>query len=110
MCRRRLAAMTPVKYEYDSKNVTGTFARSKIFAYGEINERGFSNPHPYQGLYSLSGKASYRKISLSFEAARSESGLFRSLWNLTGTSAAVLPKTIVLTSHLVASRLHDIWR
>ena len=44
------------------------------------------------GLYSLSGKTSYRKISWSLEAARFEFRLFQSLWNLTGTSAAALPR------------------
>ena len=43
------------------------------------------------GLYSLSGKTSYRKISWSFEAARFGFKLFQSLWNLAGTSAALLP-------------------
>ena len=40
------------------------------------------------GLYSLSGKTSYRKISWSLEAARFGFKLFQSLWNLAGTSAA----------------------
>ena len=47
-----------------------------------------------QGLYSLSGKTSYRKISWSLEAARFEFRLFQSLWNLTGTSAAALPRCL----------------
>ena len=46
------------------------------------------------GLYSLSGRMSYRKISRSLEVARSGFKLFKSLWNLTGTSAAVLPKCL----------------
>ena len=46
---------------------------------------------PIQGLYSLSGKTSYRKISWSLEAARFGFKLFQSLWNLAGTSAALLP-------------------
>ena len=37
----------------------------------------------HQGLYSLSGKTSYCKVSWSLEAARSGVRLFRSLWNLT---------------------------
>ena len=45
----------------------------------------------HQGLYSLSSKTSYRKISWSLEAARFGFRLFQSLWNLTGTSAAALP-------------------
>ena len=46
------------------------------------------------GLYSLSGKTSYRKISWSLEAARFGFKLFQSLWNLTGTSAALLPRCL----------------
>ena len=42
------------------------------------------------GLYSLSGKTSYRQISWSLEAARLDVAMVVSLWNLTGTSAAVL--------------------
>ena len=34
------------QYEWDLKNVVGTFATSKIFAYGEFDERNFRNPHP----------------------------------------------------------------
>ena len=46
-----------------------------------------------QGLYSLSGKTSYRQISWSLEAARLDVAMVVvSLWNLTGTSAAVLPR------------------
>ena len=43
-------------------------------------------------LFSLSGKTSYRKISWSIEAARLGFKLFQSLWNLAGTSAALLPR------------------
>ena len=51
------------------------------------------------GLYSLSGKTSYRQISWSLEAA----------------SAAEMPvkfqsDTTIATSNLAASRLHEIWR
>ena len=35
--------------EHDSKDLAGTFTRSKIFANGEIFERRFSNPHPRWG-------------------------------------------------------------
>ena len=48
--------------------------------------------HCIPGLYSLSGKTSYRKISWSLEAARFGFKLFQLLWNLTGTSAAALPR------------------
>ena len=47
-----------------------------------------------QGLYSLSGKTSYRKISWSLEAARFGFELFQSLWNLAGTSEALLPRCL----------------
>ena len=43
------------------------------------------------GPVSISEKTSFRKISWSLEAARFVFGIVRSLWNLTGTSAAVLP-------------------
>ena len=49
---------------------------------------------PILGLYSLSGKTSYRKISWSLEAARFGFKLFQSLWNLAGTSAALLPRCL----------------
>ena len=44
------------------------------------------------GLYSLSGKTSYRKISRSLVKSRFR--LFQSLWNLAGTSAALLPRCL----------------
>ena len=47
-----------------------------------------------QLFYSLSGKTSYRKISWSLEAARFGFKLFQSLWNLAGTSAALLPRCL----------------
>ena len=45
-----------------------------------------------QGLYSLSGKTSYRQISRSLEAARLGVIMIVSFWNLTGISAALLPR------------------
>ena len=48
----------------------------------------------FQGLYLLSGRASYRKISWSLEAARLNVILIVSLWNLTGSSAAALPSCL----------------
>ena len=44
-----------------------------------------------QGPVSISEKTSFRKISSSLEAARLVFRIVRSLWNLTGTSAALLP-------------------
>ena len=68
-----------------------------------------------QGLYSLSGKSSYRKISWSLEAARFGFRIFQSFWNLTDTSTAALPvrfqsNMIITTSNLVVSKLHEILR
>ena len=44
-----------------------------------------------QGLHSLNGKTSYRKILWILEAARFRFKFFQSLWNLVGTSATLLP-------------------
>ena len=46
--------------------------------------------HRIQGLYSLSGKTSYRNISWNLKAAKFRFRLSRLLWNLIGTFAAVL--------------------
>ena len=67
------------------------------------------------GLYSLSGRTSYRKISWSLEATRFGFILFQSFWNLTGPSAAVLPRCLsnfraIRWSNLATSRLREIWR
>ena len=52
--------------------------------------------HDYekQGLYSLSGKTSYRQISWSFVTAILNVIMFISLCNLTDISAAVLPRCL----------------
>ena len=47
------------------------------------------------GLYSLSGKTSYRHISWGLEAARLHVIMMVSLWNLTGILAAVLPRCLL---------------
>ena len=46
------------------------------------------------GPVSISDKTSYRKISWSLEAARLVVQIIASLWNLTGTSAALLPRCL----------------
>ena len=46
----------------------------------------------HQGLYSLSGKTSYRQISRSLEVARLDVTIIESLWNQTGISAALLQR------------------
>ena len=67
------------------------------------------------GLYSLSGKTSYRKISWSLEVAGFGSKLFQSLWNLAGTSAALLPRCLsncraIQPMQHTISRLRDFTR
>ena len=47
-----------------------------------------------QGLYSLSGRTSYRKISWSLETERLGVIMFVSFWNLTGISPALLPRCL----------------
>ena len=47
------------------------------------------------GLVSISDKTSYYKISHSLEAARFVFRTVRSLWNFTGTSAALLPMCLL---------------
>ena len=47
-----------------------------------------------QGLVLISDKTSYRKISWSLEATRLVFRIVRLLWNLTGTSAALLPRRL----------------
>ena len=68
--------------------------RKNVFALGDKPCNGMTQHLCYQGLYSLSGKTSYRKISWSLEAARFGFKLFQSLWNLAGTSAALLPRCL----------------
>ena len=62
-----------------------------------------------QGLYSLSGRTSYGKISRSLEAARFGFKLLPSLWNSTGTSAAPLPRCL-LNFRAIRSLWHPISR
>ena len=47
-----------------------------------------------KGLYSLSGKTSYRQISLCLDGARLDVIIIISLWHLTCISAAVLPRCL----------------
>ena len=45
----QLGCSDPSKYKMWSKESSGYFFKMEIFAYGEINERGFSNPTPGPG-------------------------------------------------------------
>ena len=69
-------------------NVAGVCASGALLFTLYIHCRTFIHP----GLYSLSGRSPYRKISWSLEDTRFESRLFKSLWNLTGISTAGLPR------------------
>ena len=60
----------------------------------------------HHGLFSLNGKTSYLQISWSLEAARLGVMVIVSLWNLTGISAAVLPRCL---SNFRAIRKFKIW-
>ena len=54
------------------------------------------------GLYSLRGQTSYRKISWSLEDTRLRYRHFYSFWNLTGTSAAVLPRCLSISERYLS--------
>ena len=69
----------------------------------------------HQGPVSISDKTSYFKISWSLEAVRFVFRIVQSLWNLAGTSAALLPKYLsnfkaILKFKLRISRLRDFTR
>ena len=67
--------------------------------------------HPWwsQGLYSLSGKMSYHKISRSFEAARFGFSHHQTLWQLAGSSAVGLSRCMS-NFRAMRSLLHPILR
>ena len=81
--------------------VKGNFNRSRAVL-GTVPENYISNMPTdalapwdivlvFQGPISISDETSHRKISWSLEAARWIVWVITSLWNLTGTPAAVLP-------------------
>ena len=61
-------------------------------------------------IYSLCGRTFYRTISWVLQGARFVFKLLQSLWNLTGTSAAVLPRCLSNLRATLSSRLHEILR
>ena len=68
-----------------------------------------------QGPVSISDKTSYRKISWNLEAARLVVKIIASLWNMTGASAAVLPRCLsnfraIAQFQIQISRLRDFRR
>ena len=70
---------------------------------GQSCHQGYGAPvrqmKPSQGLYSLNGRTSYRKIPWSLDAVRLHVMIIGSLWNLTGISATLLS---VCLSHFKA--------
>ena len=87
-----------------SKFLSGIFCRSCVqlqLFFGLFSIFFFCR---IQGLYSLSGKTSYRQISWSLEAARLDVIIIAPLWNLTGTSAALLPRGCQISERLKKSK------
>ena len=77
------------------------------------------NYNPAQGMHSLSERTSCHKSSWSLEATKFGFRLFQLLWNLAGTSEALLPRCLsifraieplVITSNLATLKLHQILR
>ena len=84
---------------WQHERYTDNYSRFRVTHYGPL----------------FSGWVSYRKISWSIEAARLGFRLFQSLWNLTGISAAVLPRCLsnfraMRSSKHPISRLRDFTR
>ena len=69
------------------QTITWTYDNSKQQSYYHDN---YLKLPVLLGIYSLSGKTSYGKISWSLKVARFGFRLFQWLWNFTGTLAAVL--------------------
>ena len=77
---------------------TDVFINISLFVTDEIRshfQRLISQSFQMQGLYSLSGKTSYRQISWSLEAGRLGVIMIVSRWNLTCISAALLPRCLL---------------
>ena len=71
-----------------------TASRKQQSCVSFLKRNGCPNQSVIQGLYSLSGKTSYRQISWSLEVAKLGVIMIVSLWNLTGISAALLPRCL----------------
>ena len=108
-CRRSSVAVTAVKYESDSRNLTSTFFKIENFAYGEINERSLSKPIPGLTLVHIASPMTKKRIQ---QAARNNStrrGVFR-MWTNSSMNAEKnvstmenwniqRAKVVVMTSH-----------
>ena len=75
-----------VRRIHQSSQRASNYAEILYFFLVSLNKLLYKQP----GLYSLSSKMSYRQISWSLKVARFRFRLVQSLWNLTGTSAAIL--------------------
>ena len=82
-----------------------------IIIFTHIDNTQYTGPGPCS---NIQFKTSYHKILLCFEAARFVFRIGRSLRNLTGTSAVLLPvclsnfiDMIIQTANLAAPRLHE---
>ena len=82
---------------------------ASIKAYQIVN-CGQNSSSIIQGLYSLSGQTSYRKISWSIEAVRFRFILFQSLWNLTALSGSLSNFRAMRSLKHPISRLWDFTR
>ena len=87
-----------VLYINRNKNKLMNEKISRGSIYSHIVDYRFTNniyiPIIHMGLYSLRDKTFHRKISWSLEATGFGFRLFQSLWNLTGSSAAALPRCL----------------
>ena len=87
-CRCSSAAVTPVKYECDANNLTGTFARSKILLPEKLTNGALVTPTPdaiWPHSHWVNSVPPYvRKLHFMYEATRT-SGKCR--WNIYRTSS-----------------------
>ena len=114
-------AIEILPYCIEDKNLPITHSQNHhCWWTGDIRSQGISNHGDdlvclenvrlqHQGLHSLSSKTYYCKISWSLEATRFMFRLFQSLWNLTGTSAAVLPVKFQSDTNIIISNLPWLW-
>ena len=86
---------SPVTGEFPAQKASNAENVSVWWRHHIINKYCLCQPAVHlQGLYSVSGKTSYRKISWSLEAARLNVMMLLSLWNLTGISVALLARCL----------------
>ena len=97
-CYQFLAHRSSYDHKVKPKSRLGVYITCHIF---EINTLR---------IYSLSEQTSYHKISWSLEPARFGFILYKSIWDLTDTSATALLSNFIMISNLATSRLYEIWR